>query len=269
MRELSLSEIQQENLKILKLLDSICRKENIRYTLFYGTLLGAIRHNGFIPWDDDLDIAMPRKDFERLAEYFNVHEQELLPYKWFSYETVSGYPYMIPRVCNTSFKMEMENSDACGMGTFVDIYPMDGAGNGKHIFLYRKALFYSSMYFSKGLEKYVKTKGLIKNSIKHFAYVLSKLNTWKSIRKRLVSIAAKYSYEQSDYVASMTWLVYGEKNIFFKASIEDLIEHKFEDSSFFIPRKYDQMLRDFYGDYLRLPPENERKGHHNYKIFKE
>ncbi|WP_038174358.1 LicD family protein, partial [Treponema pedis] len=80
MQELSLKEIQEESLKILKLVDNICREQGFTYCLFYGTLIGAVRHNGFIPWDDDIDIAMPRNDYERLKQYFIVNKDKLMPY---------------------------------------------------------------------------------------------------------------------------------------------------------------------------------------------
>ncbi|WP_222931036.1 LicD family protein [Treponema phagedenis] len=80
MQELSLREIQKESLKVLKLVDYICRQENLTYCLFYGTLIGAIRHNGFIPWDDDIDIVMPRNDYDKLKRYFIDNKDNLKPF---------------------------------------------------------------------------------------------------------------------------------------------------------------------------------------------
>ena len=73
MKELNLREIQSETLKIVKFIDKICLDLNLNYALFYGTLIGAVRHKGFIPWDDDLDIVMPRNDYDKLKEYFILH----------------------------------------------------------------------------------------------------------------------------------------------------------------------------------------------------
>lgn len=268
-QELTLKEIQEETLKIMKVIHKICIEENLKYSLFYGSLIGAVRHKGFIPWDDDLDIVMPRADFENLAEYFSQHEKELSPFKWFSYKTVKNYPYMIARVCNTDFRMEAENEKDCGMGTFVDIYPLDGAGNGKHNFLYNKAWFYSSMYFSKSREHYVHVKGFIKSLVKKSAYLISKFKQIESIRTKLERISKKYSYESSCFVGCMTWLVYGKKNIFKKNEIEDVILSEFEDGEFYIIKNYDALLTSYYGDYMKLPPENERIGHHFYKIYRK
>lgn len=268
-QELTLQEIQSETLKIMKLIHKICVEQNLKYSLFYGTLIGAVRHKGFIPWDDDLDIVMPRADYEKLCEYFILHEKELSPFKWFSYKTVKNYPYMIARVCNTNFRMEAENEKDCGMGTFVDIYPLDGAGNGNHKFLYHKAWFYSSMYFSNSRIHYVPVKGFFKTVIKKTAFILSKVKKIESIRKKLEEIAQKYPYESSSYIACMTWLDSGRKNVFRKDDIEKLIISPFQESEFYIPQNYDSLLATYYGDYMQLPPENERIGHHFYKIYRK
>lgn len=267
--ELNLQQIQNETLKIMKIIHKICIEQNLHYTLFYGTLIGAVRHNGFIPWDDDLDIAMPRDDYERLSKYFIAHEKELAPLKWFSCKTVENYPYMIARICNTDFRMESENEKDCGMGPFVDIYPMDGAGNGKHNFFYKKAWFYSSMYFSKSRLHYVPVKGLLKTIVKRIAYFLSKIHRIESIRNKLEKFSMKFPYEKSEFVACMTWLDSGEKNVFKKEDIENVILSEFEDSEFYITKNYDALLKTYYGDYMQLPPEKERIGHHFYRIYRK
>lgn len=264
--ELTLKQIQFESLKIMKLIHRICIEQNLRYALFYGTLIGAVRHKGFIPWDDDLDIVMPRDDYEKLADYFIEHKEELFPYKLFSYKTVEKYPYMINRICNTEFRMEAENEKDCGMGTFIDIYPLDGAGDGKDKIFNKIAWFYSSMYFSKSREHYVKVKGIAKSIIKKTAFVLSRLLSYKTIRAKLEKLANKYPYNSSEYVAVVVW---GDSKFYKKTSFDNLSLVKYEDAEFYIPNNYDEILRLDFGDYMQLPPENERIGHHFYKIFKK
>ena len=265
--ELNIQEIQAESLKIMKVIHKICIEQNLKYSLFYGTLIGAVRHKGFIPWDDDLDIAMPRSDYEKLSDYFISHEKELKPYKLFSYKTVENYPYVINHICNTDFRMEAENEKDCGMGTFIDIYPFDGAGDGSDKFFNKKAWFYSSMYFSKSREHYVPVKGFAKSIVKKTAYLFSKFLSYDFIRGKLKKLANKYSYETSDYVSLVVW---GSTRVFYKKNIfEDLILCKYEDSEFYIPKNYDEILRLLYGNYMQLPPENERIGHHFYKIFRK
>lgn len=270
MKELTLQEIQLETLSIMKKIHSICVEQNLKYSLAYGTLIGAIRHNGFIPWDDDLDIYMPRTDYEKLADYFVSHKKELSPLMWFSYETVQNYPYLITRICNTKFTMESENEKKCGMGTFVDIYPLDGAWDGKRKFFYNKAWFYSSMYFSKSRIHYVKPKGMLKKIVKRFSYFLSKFYSKESIRKKLLKFSKKYEYNKSDVVGCIIWGSNPKtRTVAKRTDFDNLTLHKFEDTEFYIFENYDSILKTEYGDYMQLPPESERVGHHFYKIYRK
>lgn len=266
---LSLQEIQSETLAIMKKIDAICRTEHLTYSLFYGTLLGAVRHGGFIPWDDDLDIVMPRNDYDRLAEYFKIHERDVAPLKWFSYETVADYPYMIARICNTDFRMEAENEHDCGMGTFVDIYPLDGAGDGRTNAFYNKAWFFASMYFTKSRIHYVAPKGFARKIVKGCSLILSKMFSREKIRAILLHYAKRFPYEGSDYVGCIIWLTDGKKNIFKKSDIRELVEWDFEDAKFFVPKNYDAILTTGYGNWRELPPEHERVGHHFYEIYRK
>ena len=96
MEELTLRQMQEGALNILKKLDGICREQGLRYFLFYGTLIGAIRHKGFIPWDDDLDVAMPRPDFDKLVAYCRRHREELQPMQLMTVDDNPQYVYPIP-----------------------------------------------------------------------------------------------------------------------------------------------------------------------------
>ena len=108
-KELSLSEIQAGSLRILKTIDKVCNILNLRYFLAYGTLIGAIRHKNFIPWDDDIDIMMPRDDYKLLIDYFIKHKDELTPLELFSYYNNPKYPYMISRISDNRFYLDVEN----------------------------------------------------------------------------------------------------------------------------------------------------------------
>ncbi len=127
--ELSTREIQDVSLEILKQVADICEELNLRYYLMYGTLIGAIRHHGFIPWDDDVDIMMPRPDYERLLEFFEKNKIGDLTV--FSHENNDRYPYMIARISDDRYVIECENEESIGMGVFIDIYPFDGLGNSR------------------------------------------------------------------------------------------------------------------------------------------
>lgn len=269
MQELTLKEIQNQSLKILKVIANICESQKLKYVLFYGTLIGAVRHKGFIPWDDDIDILMPRADYKKLQKYFVENREILQPLFLFSPETTNNYPYMIGRVCNTDYKMVAENEDQYGMGTFVDIYPLDGAGNGKHNFLYFVANVYASMFFMNSRQHFAITDRKNLNTVKKILFYFSKKHSQKYFYNKLMKIANKYEYEKSNKIGCMTWLNEGKDDIISKEDIEDTVLTKFEDSEFRIPRNYDLLLRRIYGDYMELPPVEKRIGHHFYKIYKK
>ena len=121
--------MQEGALNILKKLDGICREQGLRYFLFYGTLIGAIRHKGFIPWDDDLDVAMPRPDFDKLVAYCRQHRQELQPMQLMTVDDNPQYVYPIARFSDTRYRVKYQGIRDYGLGLFVDIYPLDGCGN--------------------------------------------------------------------------------------------------------------------------------------------
>ena len=263
-------EIQLETLKIMKVIAGICEKEKIVYTLAYGTLIGAIRHDGFIPWDDDLDIHMPRNDFEKFKEYCFTHKEELKPFELFTPETYKSYPYMIPRFCNTEFLLIPHNEKPCGMGTFVDIYPLDGFGNDfkyirKHSNL---AKFPASCYFLCAQTKITPAdhKGMFLPKV--FLFFLVKIIGKKFFYNKSMKWANMFLFDESEFVAPMRWF-YGVDDVFRKDEILRTEFHKFEDCEFRIPVEYDKILKQLYGDYMELPPESKRIGHHFYEIFKK
>lgn len=269
MEELNIREIQKESLKILIFVDKLCRELDLNYCIMYGTLIGAIRHNGFIPWDDDIDIAMSRQDYLKLQEYFKTHKDKLKPYEFFSKDTREKYPYMIGRVCNTNFIMKSEIEEDYGMGTFIDIYPMDGAGNGKAFWPFFKSRLFSSMYYMKSRTRFIPSEKKYLNLPKKIIYHLVHLFSYKFLRNNLEKLVNTFDYNKSVYVAQMDCFTDGKNNMFFKKDIEDTIEHNFEGYQLKIPKNYDKMLRHQYGDYMQLPPEEQRIGHHFYKIYKK
>lgn len=132
MEKLQIKDCQNIELGILIKVDELCKKLGLRYYLIYGTLLGAVRHQGFIPWDDDLDIMMPRPDYKVLIDYFEAHKRDLFPFKaiyaWHDYK----YSYGMTRITNMNYKLKY--TQGCpfsteDMGLFIDVYPYDGLGN--------------------------------------------------------------------------------------------------------------------------------------------
>lgn len=272
MHKLNLDEIHTASLENLKKIISICDELKITYFLCYGSLIGAIRHHGFIPWDDDLDIVMLRPDFDQFIEYCLNNEQKIKPYKLLCRKNTPKYPYNIPRFNDMRYKAVYGNISSYESGIFVDIYPLDGADHisekqvkklnkqktvlSKFVSLANDTHFVQSSSGSwlgnerkKILRKYAKYKGK--------DYFLDKLEKNKDL----------YSLSESKYICEMVWdpyIVLYEKQWF-----QSNILVPFEDIKASIPVGYDELLRAEYGNYMKMPPIDERKPSHDYIVFKK
>ncbi len=272
-KELSMREIQTISLEILKQVTDLCENLNLRYYLAWGTLIGAVRHKGFIPWDDDVDILMPRPDYEVLLQYMSSHKLPNLTL--FNRQTCPQYPYMISRVSDDRYILEMENEESVGMGVFIDIYPLDGMGNtleeaikfGKYTD-YMSSLCYQSTRKHFAVEN---TTSTLRKIIKYPAYLVAKIigKDWFQNKIEKYAKERSKSYDSSNWVGDLVWLSGGKKEILKREWLEQYEYVPYEKYQFRIPKMYDQVLRQTYGNYMKLPPENERIGHHYYKAFEK
>lgn len=271
-KAISIAETQKVSLNILKVITKICDKLSLRYFLIYGTLIGAVRHQGYIPWDDDTDIMIPRPDYDKLLAYLALHESELRPLAVFNRQTCAQYPYMISRISDSRYHIVMENEKDYGLGIFIDIYPYDGLGNS-----FQEALKYglkgdrmSSFCYQATRNHYAvetTTSGLRK-VLKLPMFLVAKLIGKNFFQNRLANLARKKGYDQSEYVGCVIWLSSGQKDIFKRSWFDDFSLVKFEDTEFRIPANYKEILEQVYGDYMKLPPKSERIGHHYYTVYK-
>ena len=272
-KPLALEEIQKVNLETLKFISKICDQEGIKYILAYGTLIGAIRHKGFIPWDDDLDIMIPRPDYERLVKYFNEHSDELKPYRAMNMENTKGYPHMITRICDTRYRIDVDNENDCGMGLFIDCVCMDGCGNTLEEAneIMNSIKKYSHLIFLSQRKRLImnSTKGWKRKALKPFAFFYAKMVGTKNLANKLLSLVNTSSYSSSKYVACLIWPTYFNREILKKDYLEDRVLVDFEDAKFYAPRNYDGYLRQLYGDYMTPPPEKDRIYHHFYTAFRK
>ena len=124
-----LKRIQEKECYILESIVNICERNCIEYFLIGGTCLGAVRHDGFIPWDDDFDVVMLRDDYEKFCDYCIHHQDEMKPYKLLTRKNEENYPYNIARLNNMDYRAVYENVQGYDSGVFIDIYPLDGAGS--------------------------------------------------------------------------------------------------------------------------------------------
>lgn len=250
-------------LSMLKDLDSICRNNNISYEVDGGTLLGAVRHQGFIPWDDDVDVRMLRDDYDK---FILICEEELDKEKYFlqTYNTDEGYRWGYARILKKGTFFQREGQDALKMkrGIFIDIFPCDGMPDGglkKMLFNWACFIGRKILYSPVGADNEA-------NLIKRFIYILlSKLpkEAGTAIFERLVDL---YRGKDTELVRTLGWGA-PEENVGFKREwMLETTELKFEDMTVKAPKKYEEHLVHMFGnDYMTPPPLEKRKPKHTAK----
>lgn len=265
MEELTLHEIQQGSFMVLLKFKEICEENNLRYFLAYGTLIGAIRHNGFIPWDDDIDVWMPRPDYEKFVQYCIDNEKSLETFALKHYKTCKEYIYPIARLIDTRYKIDYTNAKDYGLGLFIDIYPLDGV-NPDDIRQKKKLKYAVRKINMLGNNRYIPSKKIWKNIFKFPYYVLLRCANVNKTIESADCVAQKYSYANSERVGCAVWEPDEKFNI---ANFSSTVDVVFNNAVFKIPVGYDELLRQLYGDYMQLPPESERIAHHCYTAYKK
>lgn len=273
MKELDIHETQNTAYKILTYIADVCDKKNLTYFLAWGTLIGAIRHKGFIPWDDDVDIMMPRSDYRKFLALMKSSPNSR--YKLYRIGTKKDYYFSLARVVDTETIILGEKKDPpqqCDCGVFVDIYPLDFVGN-----TYDEAKKY---FDTQAHDEWLKTLALQQE------YIKSRSGWYKSILKvpffayahakgyqyfyRRMEARAKRSFDPDAKYCSSCYGTggCGPDILIFKSEwFEKSVPHSFGNREFMTPVGYDEILRQVYGDYMQLPPVEDRVGHHEYRAY--
>ena len=250
---------------ILAEIDRICNAHGLQYFLAGGALIGAIRHNGFIPWDDDIDICMLREDFDKFMKY----AKNELGTRFSLQDGISEPKYFdtIVRVRdnNSTGIIRRDLDHKCNNGVFVEIYPLDFVNDDtqkykkqeKVIHLYR-ALLHLNAY---GLEKNATSKDKV---LYIFSKVLFKFCSPRRVYEMMQDCCRKYTHADGQFVDELMT----KYNCRYRyEDVSNTEYHIFENRQFRIPVGYDHCLRTTYGDYMKLPPENERLQHHNRVVY--
>ena len=261
---LSISEIKKCELNILKEYTDYCEKNNLKYYLAYGTLLGAIRHKGFIPWDDDIDVYMPRPDYEKFLKLtgYNPIKPNLETRLYDFCTNKNIYPFA-KVIDNKTIVYEKGKSKKNISGIWIDIFPLDGFPEdvNKAKSLYNKYLTLRNFQDLATTKPFYANQNLFKKIIKTlFVAPLVRLYDVKKICRKMDLLAQSYSYEDSNLVSDVTWGDNIESYIK-KSELEPAITVEFEKHLFKAPCGWNEYLTRLYGDYMQLPPENERITH--------
>ena len=261
---LSGDEIKKIQMNILCMLDKFCEKNNIRYSLAYGTLIGAIRHKGFIPWDDDIDIMMPRPDYERFLNLFPGYNRQFSVQTYLNDES---YYLAFAKVYDNRTEQIIFPTKT---GVFVDVFPIDGipgniAERDRYIKSKLKLIFKNILYtcknnaFRPGNKIFNATKYIVKRimypSRKQAIIKLDKL--WKS-----------HLFDSSKYAGVIVDVDALEHRGQVRREVfEKYTTAPFEGMEFKIIENYDEFLTSQYGNYMQLPPEEERVPGHAAPVY--
>ncbi len=270
MRRVSLEEVKKIELEILKYVNRVCQENNIRYSLFAGTLLGAVRHNGFIPWDDDIDICLPIEDYKRLIGILKNENKYLLKYDLFE----TSYTYCHAKLVDpNTIVYESEGPNNMDLGIWIDIFPVVGIPNqmSEKEYIKRCDSLNKTVYYSISTN-YLYDKKVIRKIAKavfNFPYALySKIRGtkyWKNKRLRLYEMQ---EFNQAINVGVVP-TIYGEKTIWPREMFESYTSIKFEDEEFQVVSEWDSCLTKCYGNYMELPPMDKRVPGHFKAYYRE
>jgi lipopolysaccharide cholinephosphotransferase len=265
MTEINKEELKSIQLSILDKVATFCENHNIRYSLYGGTLLGAIRHNGYIPWDDDIDISMPRPDYERFINCFHLIEDPDL--KIHDLRLNKKYPYPFIKVSDerTVFK-ENYNSNYT-MGVHIDIFPIDGLpySEKESKKIMKRSTFYRNLRELKQM-KLRKDRELRKNIFLIFSRLILFIIPTKLLLSQIINLTKKYNYEQSNFIGNIVW-GYGNKERCNKSVYSDFIFHNFEGKKFKIMIGYDEYLTNVFDEYMQLPSKEKQIAHHSFNAY--
>lgn len=269
MKEITTDELKSLQLEMLAKIDEFCIKNNIKYSIDYGTLIGAIRHKGYIPWDDDIDISIPRPDYEKFIATFNGFDKNLKviapEHDWDFFE-----PYANVYDNRTILFEAINHHHGFEIGVKIDVFPLDGTPS--NIREYEKITKVIDELNKVRYIKKVNVEGL-RYLVKHPRRVLLQLMhpfylfiSYSKVQKRIKKIATSTEYDRADYVDNVVFHPYKNARTR-RENVTDFIRVPFEDKTFNAFAGYDQRLKDIYGDYMTLPPVDKRVYKHGFTAF--
>lgn len=263
MKELTLEELKQIQLNILDNVHEFCQRNNITYFLSYGTLLGAVRHKGYIPWDDDIDICMPRPDYMKFAKLYKDEK-----YSFHCPEKDTDFVYIYGKVSDDSTVIDEETYHPSHLGVNIDVFPIDGLSNDINVA--KRHYDYIARindFVNVKKIKFLKSRPLHRNILLAIYKTVICLVPFSFLIKKITGIMKKYDYTNSKYVGE---LCFGNsRRVLKKELFNEVVLAEFEKRLYYVPAGYDKWLRIVFGDYTQLPPEKDRVTHHAQKAYRK
>lgn len=262
MKPINTDELKQIQVKILETVHDFCLKNEINYWLDCGTLLGAVRHKGYIPWDDDIDIGMLRPDYDKFAVLFNEKNNR---YKFLCVEQERAYCYAHGKVVDTTTVLYEPNHKGRKLAVNIDVFVYDNAPIDKKAmnWQYKKRNFFRACNIAHSQENDVE-KGIIRAVCFKILHYLTMPFPKAYFARKMSENAQRYNGTETGLVGNFTSysVIVCEKDIF-----DSFIDWEYEGKLYKIPIGFDKWLRMFYGNYMQLPPENKRKSTHCFEAY--
>lgn len=274
--EMPLENLHKKLFETLCFLDRVCREQGLAYYLAYGSLLGAVRHQGFIPWDDDVDVWMPRDDFMKLLEYLRLHNtDERFVLNEGKYKPKGDRPSEFQiRVLDTQTKISRQYAGTrIEAYLWIDIFALDqvpAAKKGQYLKKFKRELL---MYKIARCKNFLIVDNSMFGKVNKAIYVLhNKFGMFKNCLKeekhQASVVKALTRYQTSSAAKDMEYFSYAavylgkpEKCFFKKEWFSKPVELQFDGKSFYSPENWDAILKTLYNDYMKLPPEHEKYSH--------
>lgn len=263
MQELSLDKVKSLQLDILKVIDSFCHRNNIRYSLAFGTLLGAVRHQGYIPWDDDLDIMMLREDYDVFVRTFSHPTYTVI-----SDNKDNSYWLSFAKVIDTRTELYEPTTMKAKLGVYVDIFPVDSFPDTmrESITFCNEKKIWNAIHRIKIL-KVNNHRSLIKNVTLWLGKVVLSVIPMRFIIGRQQTIMTKYNNKGTSWVGVVCTDDNNLRWRMLRNSFDSFTPLLFEGLAYTCIADYHDFLSRVYGDYMQLPPEENRKSHHNFRAY--
>lgn len=265
MKEIEIDELKRIQLDILKHIDEFCLKNGLTYFISGGTLIGAVRHKGFIPWDDDIDIMMKRDDYDKLIKLYLAKDKSC--YKLYSFEQDKKFPYPYAKMDDSRTVLDEEITDSYKMGVNIDIFPIDTISDDINI--QKTVVKRNKRWIQLITLKRVPIKrgrSLLKNAVLALSHLITSFIPYSFIVLKIINNAKAAKCEKSAHCGCLVW-GYGLKEIIPRRALAESIRLPFEDCAFSAPKGYDMYLKSLFGNYMELPPVEKRQTHHSFKAY--